>query len=73
MNQKLFFVLIISDSDTKHFYRTIVGAVLLAVTLAGVLVLMLLKPTPWGAVSSQSKQHSPLDAFKSAWKFFITR
>ena len=53
--------------------RTIVGAVLLALTLAGVLTMCLLRPTPWVTSSSDNNNHSPAAALRSAGKFFVTR
>ena len=50
--------------------RRIVGAVLLAVTVAGTLCMLLLRPTPW--VTSQATE-SPRAALKNAWRFFMTR
>ena len=50
--------------------RTIVGAVLLGVTVAGTLAMLLLRPTPW--VTSQATE-SPVEALRAAGRFFLTR
>jgi len=53
--------------------RTIVGAVLLGLTIAGVATMLLLRPTTWITVSSSSQSESPSQALKSAGAFFVTK
>ena len=50
--------------------RTIVGAVLLGVTVTGTLAMLLLRPTPW--VTSQATER-PVEALRAAGRFFLTR
>ena len=51
--------------------RTIVGIVLLSMTIAGTLTALFLRPTPW--VSTQSSNESPASALKNSASLFLTK
>jgi len=52
--------------------RTTVGVVLLSITAAGVLTMLLLRPTPWARDTIASNE-SPAAALRSSWKLFMTK
>jgi len=52
--------------------RTTVGVVLLSITGAGVLVMLLLRPTPW-ARDIVASNESPTEALRNSGRLFMTR
>lgn len=54
------------DEDT----RNLVGIVLLSVTGAGILLMLLLRPTPWADATTN---RNPLTALKDSFNLFLTK
>jgi len=52
--------------------RTTVGVVLLSITGAGVLLMLLLRPTPWATDISVTNE-SPASALRNSFKLFMTK
>ena len=53
--------------------RSMVGAVLLALTLAGVVTMIFLRPVTSASVDTNNTSESPAAALKNAGRFFLTR
>lgn len=60
-------------SDIDSGTRTLVASVLLGVCFAGIVVLCLLRPTPWDSEGRTTPPDTPAQALSKAWRLLWTR